>query len=133
MIWTQPEFMPGSTRLISLNESSPFSCSHRSPDTRVEGHAERVADAVGEQLLDVRADLAAHRRAGREERVVGGRRAVVVQAHDHARAVGVIGRRSAELIVRDARAERPVDQVLRLAAAAGVADDRVQLAVAART
>ena len=32
MIWTQPEFMPGRTRLSSLNESSPFSCSHRSPD-----------------------------------------------------------------------------------------------------
>jgi hypothetical protein len=33
MICTQPEFMPDSTRLSSLNESSPFSCSHRSPDT----------------------------------------------------------------------------------------------------
>jgi hypothetical protein len=33
MIWIQPEFMPDSTRLSSLNESSPFSCSHRSPDS----------------------------------------------------------------------------------------------------
>ena len=32
MIWVQPELKPGSTRLISENESSPFSCSHRSPD-----------------------------------------------------------------------------------------------------
>ena len=32
MICTQPEFIPGSTRLSSLNESSPFSCSHNRPD-----------------------------------------------------------------------------------------------------
>ena len=32
MIWTQPEFMPGATRLSSLNESSPFSCCHSRPD-----------------------------------------------------------------------------------------------------
>ena len=31
MTWTQPELKPGSTRLISLKQSSPFSCSHRSP------------------------------------------------------------------------------------------------------
>ncbi len=31
MTWTQPELKPSSTRLISLKESSPFSCSHRSP------------------------------------------------------------------------------------------------------
>ena len=31
MTCTQPELKPGSVRLISLKESSPFSCSHRSP------------------------------------------------------------------------------------------------------
>ena len=33
MNWTQPPLKPGSTRLISLKQSSPFSCSHRSPET----------------------------------------------------------------------------------------------------
>ena len=33
MSWTQPPFIPRSTRLISSNVSSPFSCSHRSPLT----------------------------------------------------------------------------------------------------
>ena len=32
MTCTQPELKPGSTRLISLKLSSPFSCSHRSPE-----------------------------------------------------------------------------------------------------
>ena len=32
MICTQPELKPASTRLSSLNESSPFSCSHKKPD-----------------------------------------------------------------------------------------------------
>ena len=30
---TQPRFAPGSTRLISVNESSPFCSSHNAPDT----------------------------------------------------------------------------------------------------
>jgi hypothetical protein len=33
MICTQPEFMPGSTRFSSLKLSSPFSFSHRSPES----------------------------------------------------------------------------------------------------
>ena len=33
MIWIQPELKPGSTRLSSLKQSSPFSCSHSAPDT----------------------------------------------------------------------------------------------------
>ena len=37
---------------------------------RVDGHAEAVADAVGEDLLDVRADLAADAAAELEERIV---------------------------------------------------------------
>ena len=31
MTWVQPELKPGWTRLISEKESSPFSCSQRSP------------------------------------------------------------------------------------------------------
>ena len=33
MICTQPELNPGSARLSSVKLSSPFSCSHRSPET----------------------------------------------------------------------------------------------------
>jgi hypothetical protein len=96
---------------------------------RVEREAERVAQAVGEQPLDVRADFAGHRAAGPEERVVARSGAVVVEPHDHARPVGVVGLRPAELVVGDAGAERPVDQVLQLAAATRVTDDRIELAV----
>ena len=32
MICTQPPFMPGLTRLNYVKESSPFSCTQRSPD-----------------------------------------------------------------------------------------------------
>ena len=125
MIWTQPELNPGSTRFSSLNESSPFSCSHRVARHRIEGHAEAVAQAVGEDLLDVRADLAADRRAGGEERIVRGRRAVVVQPQDHAGQVRVVRLRAAELIVRHASGPPgPSTQVLQLAAPAVVADRR---------
>ena len=66
---------------------------------RIEGHAEAVAMAVGEHLLDVRADLAAHRRTGGEERIVGRRGAVAVEADDHAGQVCVVGRGAAERVV----------------------------------
>lgn len=32
MIWTQPPFIPGLTRLNSVKESSPFCSSQRSPE-----------------------------------------------------------------------------------------------------
>ena len=32
MICVHPELKPGSTRFSSQNESSPFSCSHSTPD-----------------------------------------------------------------------------------------------------
>jgi hypothetical protein len=50
---------------------------------RVERHPKAVPKAVREDLLDVRADLSADRGARGDERVVGWRRAVVVQPqHD---------------------------------------------------
>jgi hypothetical protein len=98
---------------------------------RVEGHPEAVPEAVGEDLLDVRADLAADRRACTEERIARRRRAVVVEPEDDAGQVGVVRLRAAELIVVDARAERAVDKVLQLPPASVVADDDVELLVRA--
>ena len=103
MIWIQPPFMPASTRLSSLKASSPFSVSQRSRRYGVERHAEAVAVAVREHLLDVGADLAAHRGARREERVVGRRGAVVVEPQDDAGEVGVVGGRPAERVVDEGR------------------------------
>ena len=87
--------------------------------------------AVGEDLLDVGADFAAHRRAGGEERVVGrracrpsfSRRITPVR-------VRVVRRGSAERVVHlRRREERAVRQVLQPAAAALVAHEQVELAV----
>jgi hypothetical protein len=66
---------------------------------------------------------------GREERVVARRRAVRVESEDDAGEVRIVGLRSAELIVRDSRPERAVDEVLELSAASVVADDDVELPV----
>ena len=90
---------------------------------------------VGEDLLDVGADLAADRCAGGEERVVGGRGAVVVEPQDDAGEVGVVRLWAAELVVGHGRpgagGRRAARQVLQLAAPADVADEDVQLAVMA--
>ena len=103
MIWIQPLFIPGSTRFSSSNASSPFSCIPELAGDGIEGHAEAVAEAVREDLLHVGADLAADRRAGGEERVVGRRRAVVVEPQDDAGEMRVVGLRAAELVVGDGR------------------------------
>ena len=90
MIWIQPPFKPDSTRLISSKAVVAVLLLPQVAAERVERHAEAVADAVGEDLLDVVADLAADGRARGEERVVGRRRAVVVQPQDHAGEVRVV-------------------------------------------
>ena len=90
---------------------------------------------VGEDLLDVGADLAADRCAGGEERVVGGRGAIVLQPQDDAGEVGVVRLRAAELVVGHGRpgagGRRATRQVLQVAPPADVADEHVQLAVSA--
>jgi hypothetical protein len=119
--------MPGWTRLSSSKESSPFCWSHRFPGDGVEGHPEAVAHAVGEDLLDIRAGLAATGGARREEGVVGGRRAVVEAQHDPGQ-VRVVRLGPAELVVGGRRC-RSRGEILQLAAAAIVPKDHVELAV----
>jgi len=93
---------------------------------RIERHTEAVADAIGEDLLDVRPDLAADGRARGEEGVVARHRAVVVEPEDHARKVRIVGLGSAELVVGNGGAQtglrRSRGKVLKLAAPPGVAN-----------
>ena len=97
---------------------------------RIERHAEPVAVAVREHLLDVRTDLAAHGGAGGEERIVGRRAAIVVQPQDDAGEMGVVRRRTTEGVVHERGGfEGAVGQVLQPAAASLVAHEDVQLAV----
>src|SRR5215217_1305211 len=98
--------------------SRPRSRTPTGSRSRVDGEAEAVAAAVGENLLDVAADVAAHRGAGAEERVVLRGAAVAVEAEDHAGVVRRVGLGPAELVVRLAAAEGAVGQVLQMAAAA---------------
>ena len=85
---------------------------------------------VREDFLNIRADLAAHRGARGEERIVGGRGAVGVEPQDHPREMGVIGRRSAERVVDERRREeRAIRQVLHPAATSLIAEENVELAV----
>ena len=103
---------------------------------RVERHAVAVAEAVGVDLLDVLPDVAAHLGAVVVERVPARRGAVRVEPEDDAREVRVVGHRPAEDVVHHGRVgravvegRRPAAEVLRPAAAAGVADEDVELAV----
>src|SRR5712691_8473932 len=48
LIWTQPLFRPGVTRLSWVKESSPFSSSQEVARHGIEVHAEGVPDPVGE-------------------------------------------------------------------------------------
>src|SRR5829696_9583451 len=102
---------------------------------RVDRDPEAVAVPVREQPLHVRAHLAADRRARREKRVVGRRRAVVVEPEDDAGAMRVVRRRPAELVVCHGRARArrrwSACEVLELPAAADVAGEHVQLPVGA--
>ena len=100
MICTHPPLNPG-RRSVQLGEAVVAVL--LLPEVtrfRVEGHPEAVAEAVREDLLEIRADLAAHRGPDAEERVAPRRRAVVVEPEDHAGEVGVVRLRPAELIVR---------------------------------
>ena len=65
----------------------------------IHGDAEPVAHAVGEDLLEVGASLAAPQRAGKVERVVGRSGAIVVQPENDAGQMRVVRLRSAELVV----------------------------------
>ena len=131
MIWTHPEFIPGSHPVQLREGVVPVLLLPQVAGDGVEVHAEAVADPVGEDLLEVRAHLSAHRRPVREERVVRGRRPVVVEAQDHAGQVRVVRLRAAELVVGLPRPERAVLEVLHLAAPAVVAHLDVELAVLA--
>lgn len=73
----------------------------QAPGDRIEVDPKAVAEFVGEDLLEVRAGLAADACPDDEERVVGGRGAVGVETEDHPAEVSVIGLRTAELVVRD--------------------------------
>ena len=105
----------------------------RFPETaadRVERHAESIAVAVGENLLDVGSDFAAHCGTGGEERVVGRGGTVIVQSQDDAGKMGVVGGRSAECVVdKRIRKKRAVGQILEPAAPALVAHEQVEFAV----
>ena len=96
---------------------------------RIEGHAEAVAEAVGEHLAQVRGDFAAHPLGGAPERIVPRRRSVVVQPqHDaasDARRRGP-GRRTGR---RRRGRGRPLREVLQPAAASDVAHDDIELVV----
>jgi hypothetical protein len=81
--------MPGTTRLSSLKASSAFGFPEMAAE-RIERHAEAVAVPVRIDPLDVAADFTADRRTCSEERVVGGRRAVRIQAKDDAGEVCVV-------------------------------------------
>ena len=99
---------------------------------RIEGHPEAVANAVGEDALDVAGR--SRRRLQRPRSKNGlsvGRRAIVVQAEDHAGEMRVVRIRSAELIVGP-DAGRARRQVLQRTAAAEIADHDVELAVRAK-
>src|SRR4030095_5332047 len=113
-VWIQPLFMPGVTRFSSSNESSPFTCSQRSPVLGSKSNPEAVANAVGEDLLDVRSHLATDPGAHGKERVVEGRGAVVIEAHDDAGEVRIVRFRPAELIVPLSGPDRPVCQILHM-------------------
>ena len=76
-------------------------------------------------LLELSHILDGHFREG----VVIRRRAVRVQPEDYARQVRVIGRRTAELIVRLPRPERSAGEVLQLTPPALVADLKIELAI----
>src|SRR5205085_9562297 len=65
----------------------------------VEVHPEAVAYAVGEDLLDVGGRLSRLEGLYVRVRVVGGRRAVVVESEDDAGQVRVVGLGAAELVV----------------------------------
>ena len=90
-----------------------------------------------EDLLEVLARLAADRLANAEERVVGRRAAVVVEAQDQAGQVRVVGFGSAELVVLEPDRRAKVRRTSAsgrtagsaAAAAAVVAHDHVELAV----
>src|SRR5262249_60991296 len=114
---------------------------------RIEGQAKAVADAEGEDLLEVGADLAIEIASspcnslgpGRKERVVGRRAAVVVQPQDDAAEVRVVRLWAAELVVGhvpsgdggagQSGAAGPVRKILHLAAPAVVPEDDVEVAV----
>src|SRR5207244_7188769 len=100
---------------------------------RVEGEAETVAAAVGEDCVDVgdhviqlrgrkshagplfqRADL---RGRDAHEGVVAGRGAVGVEPENDPGDMGIVGRWAAELVIRLSRTERTAGQVLQLATA----------------
>ena len=88
--------------------------------------------AVREDFLDVGADVAAHLGADAEERVVRRRGAVRIEAEDDARRMGRVRLWLTELIIRLTAAERTIGQVLQLAAAALIADLKIELAVGAK-
>ena len=72
MIWTQPPFMPGSTRLSSLKLSSPFSCSHRSPETGSKAMPKLLRRPYAKIFWMFAPTSPPIARAGGEERVVDG-------------------------------------------------------------
>src|SRR5262249_30713172 len=85
-------------------------------------HAEAVADAISEQSLDVGAGLASSLLSGFEEGVVLGDGAVIVDAQDRPRQVGVVGLRAAEGVIGPGGLPGTHCQVLQLAAPANVTD-----------
>src|SRR5205814_1192368 len=87
--------------------------------------------AVGEYLLDVAADVAAHLFAGFEEGIVGRSGAVGVEAEDDAGEVCGVGLRAAELIIGLAGAEGAVGEILKLPAAALIADLDIKFSIVA--
>ena len=99
---------------------------------RIEREPEAVAHTVGEDPLQVAADVAADARAEREKRIVRRCAPIVIEPQDHAGKMRAVGTRPAEQIIGRAVAGGAVGQVLHLPAPAGVAEDDVQLAVAAK-
>ena len=99
---------------------------------RIEREPEAVANPVGEQPLQVAADITADAGAEREERVIRRRAAVVIEPQDHAGKMRTVGTGPAEQIIGRAVAGGAIGQVLHLTAPAGVTENDVQLAVAAK-
>jgi hypothetical protein len=92
--------------------------------------------AVRKHFLDVRSDLAPHRRARCEEGIVGRCGSIQIQPQHNTAQVRVVGGGAAELIVRRGSVrrtvgvvDRPALEILKIAAPAKIAGEHIQLVV----
>src|SRR5262249_16117886 len=88
----------------------------------IDRQAEGIANAIGIDFLNIRANFAAELSAKFEKGIGARCRTVVIETKDHAREMGIVRLRAAELVIGNARAEWSVDQVLQLSTSAIIAN-----------